>query len=224
MFAGHVGAGLAISRADRSMNPGVLVFAAMLTDFLLWSFVLLGWESVSIPADYAASHQMHFTFPYSHSMAASVALSLTATAIAYLWYRAPGRGNMRPAVLVGAAVLSHWLLDALVHVPEIPLAGGTSHKVGLGLWQHMALALGIESLVLLAGLWMYLAGAPTSGGRKWGMGILGLFVLGSTVAGMTVAPAPPSVATVAVSSLITIVVVTALASWFGAVQTAQRSS
>ena len=224
MFAGHVGAGLALSRADRSMNPGVLVFAAMLTDFLLWSFVLLGWESVSIPADYATSHQMHFTFPYSHSMAASVALSLTAAAIAYLWYRAPGRGNMRPAVLVGAAVLSHWLLDALVHVPEIPLAGDRSFKVGLGLWQHMTIALGIESLVLLIGLWMYLAGAPTARGRKWGMGILGMFVLASTISGMTVAPSPPSISIVAISSLITIIVVTALTAWFGAVRPMQRSS
>lgn len=221
MFAGHIGAGLALSRTDRSMNPGVLVFAAMLTDFLLWSFVLLGWESASIPADYASSHQMQFTFPYSHSLTAAVALSFIAATAAYLWHRAPGRNGMRPAVLVGAAVLSHWLLDALVHVPEIPLIGESSPKVGLGLWQHMALALGIESLVLLVGLWMFLSGAPISRGRRWGMGILGMFVLASTIFGMTVAPAPPSIRVVAASSLVTIIVVTALTTWFGAVRPAK---
>ena len=223
MFAGHVGAGLALSRADRSMNPGVLVFAAMLTDFLLWSFVLLGWESVFIPADYAASHQMQFTFPYSHSLTAAVFWSVLAAAAAYLWYRAPDRNGIRPAVLVGAAVLSHWLLDALVHVPEIPLAGEDSHKVGLELWQNMTLALGIESLVLLVGLWMFLSGAQISRGRKWGMGMLGMFVLASTIFGMTVAPSPPSISIVAISSLITIIVVTVLAAWFGAVRPKQRN-
>lgn len=222
MFAGHVGAGLALSRADRSMNPGILVFAAMLTDFLLWSFVLLGWESASLPADYASSHQMRFTFPWSHSLTAAVASSLIAATAAYLWYRAPGRGGARPALLVGAAVLSHWLLDAVVHIPEIPILGESSSKVGLGLWQHMTLALGFESLVLLAGLWMYLSGAQISRGRKWSMGMLGMFVLGSTIAGMTVAPAPPSIAAVAASSLITIIVVTALAAWFGAARPARR--
>ena len=49
-----------------------------------------------------------------------------------------------------------------------------------------------------------------------------MFVLGSTIAGMTVAPAPPSIAAVAASSLITIIVVTALAAWFGAARPARR--
>jgi membrane-bound metal-dependent hydrolase YbcI (DUF457 family) len=205
------------------MNPGVLVFAAMLTDILLWSFVLLGWESASIPADYVASHQMQFTFPYSHSLTAAVASSLIAAAAAYFWYSAPGRRGIRPAVLVGAAVLSHWLLDALVHVPEIPLIGESSPKVGLGLWQHMTFALVVESLVLIVGLWMYLSGAPISRGKRWGMGILGMFVLASTIFGMTVAPSPPSVSIVAISSLITTIVVTALAAWLGAVRPKQRN-
>ena len=54
MFAGHIGAGLAIGRADRRINVGVLISAALLLDAVLWLFILLGWESVSIPADFAA--------------------------------------------------------------------------------------------------------------------------------------------------------------------------
>ncbi len=68
MFAGHIGAGLAIGRADRRINVGVLISAALLLDAVLWLFILLGWESVSIPADFAASYQPHFNFPYSHSL------------------------------------------------------------------------------------------------------------------------------------------------------------
>jgi hypothetical protein len=42
MFAGRVGAALAIARAERRVNVGVFVVAALLLDLLLWVFVLLG--------------------------------------------------------------------------------------------------------------------------------------------------------------------------------------
>ena len=71
MFAGHVGAGLAIGSLERRINVGVFIFAAVLIDFMLWLFVLLGRESVIIPADYAATHQPEFVFPYSHGLLAA---------------------------------------------------------------------------------------------------------------------------------------------------------
>ncbi len=67
MFAGHLGTALAFGRAERGVNVGVFVVAALLLDFLLWLFVLLGWESVTIPADFASKHQAEFVFPYSHA-------------------------------------------------------------------------------------------------------------------------------------------------------------
>ena len=70
MFAGHIGAALAIGRAERGLNVGLFIAAALLLDFLLWTFVLMGWESVAIPADFAATHQAEFVFPYSHGLLA----------------------------------------------------------------------------------------------------------------------------------------------------------
>jgi hypothetical protein len=43
MLAGHVGAALAVGRAERHVNVGAFVIAALLLDILLWLFVLLGW-------------------------------------------------------------------------------------------------------------------------------------------------------------------------------------
>lgn len=63
MFAGHVGAAMAIGRAERRVNVGVFIFAAFLLDFALWTFVLLGWECVTIPANFNATHQPQFVFP-----------------------------------------------------------------------------------------------------------------------------------------------------------------
>jgi hypothetical protein len=215
MFAGHIGAGLAIGRLERRINVGVFVFAAVLIDFMLWLFVLLGWESVVIPADFAATHQPDFVFPYSHGLLAGIAWSALASTAAFFYYRRLKGARFRAAALVAAAVFSHWLLDALVHVPELPVAGAGSIKVGLGLWQSMPAALAVEALIAAAGLSLFLSGSGISRAKKLWLAVLCLVVLASTVVGMTVAPPPPSVRAMAVTSLVTIAVVCALAGWLG---------
>ena len=215
MFAGHIGAALAIGRAERRVNLGAFVFATLLLDLVLWLFVLLGWESVTIPANFSRSHQPEFVFPWSHGLLAAIAWSSLAGTGTFLWFAQRGSANMRAAVCVAMAVFSHWPLDALVHAPELPIAGEGSTKVGLGVWQSMPIALTVEALIALAGLWLFVAGAHLARGRKLWLGVLTLVTLGFTIAGMTVAPAPPSVATMASSSLLTIVAVCALAGWLG---------
>src|SRR4051812_900568 len=134
MFAGHLGAALAIGRADPQLNVGVFVTAAFLLDLLLWLFVLLGWESVSIPADFASTRQPAFYFPYSHGLATSAGWSACAGLVAFMvGPRGTGSRRWRAAFLVAGAVFSHWLLDALVHRPELPVGGADSAKVGLAL-------------------------------------------------------------------------------------------
>ena len=120
MFAGHIGVGLSIGRAGRGVNVGVFITAALLLDFLLWLFVLIGWESVAIPADFARAHQPELTFPYSHGLVASAVWSTLAAVAAFALYSSL-RTRWRAATLVGVAVLSHWVLDGLVHRPELPL-------------------------------------------------------------------------------------------------------
>ena len=219
MFAGHVGAGLAIGSRERRINVGVFIFAAVLIDFLLWLFVLFGWESVIIPANYTTTHQPEFVFPFSHGFFACIAWSALAGAAAFLCYRRLEKTRFRAAALVSAAVLSHWLLDALVHTPDLPLAGARSAKVGLGLWQSMPVALAVEALIATAGLSLFLSGSGISRAKKLWLAVLCFVVLASTVMGMTVAPPPPSAIAMAGTSLVTIAVVVALAGWLGRLPT-----
>lgn len=215
MFAGHIGAALAIGRAEPRVNVGVLIGAALLLDLLLWSFILLGWESVQIPADFARTHQPVFVFPYSHSLLGSLVWSVLAGAGGFVVFSGTSKARWQVAGWVGAAVLSHWLLDVLVHAPELPLAGEGSFRFGLGLWNDMPLGLAVEAMVLVVGLGLYLRGAALSRGRKIGLLVLALAALIFTVLGMTVAPAPPSATAMAGSSLLTIVLVSGLAGRLG---------
>jgi hypothetical protein len=206
---------MAIGRAERRVNLGVLVFAAVFLDLVLWLFVLLGWESVTIPADFDTTHQPEFVFPYSHGLLAGVVWSALAGVATFFWYPRLNAAKLRAAALVAAAVFSHWLLDALVHAPELPLAGASSAKVGVGLWQAMPVALAVEAFIALAGLCLFVSGAGLSRAKRFWLSVLALLILAFTVAGMTVAPPPPSAVAMAASSLATIIVVCALAFWLG---------
>lgn len=120
MFAGHVGVALALGRAERRLNLGVVVLAALLLDVALWALVLAGVEHATIPADYAQRHYLVFDFPYSHGLVAAAVWSLLTALATWHWLRTR-RWRSRAALIVGLAVFSHFLLDALVHVPELPV-------------------------------------------------------------------------------------------------------
>jgi hypothetical protein len=53
-------------------------------------------------------------------------------------------------------VLSHWVLDWLVHLPDMPLVPGGGPKLGLALWLHPAMAQTLELLCFIAGVLVYL--------------------------------------------------------------------
>jgi len=58
------------------------------------------------------------------------------------------------AAIVGVAVFSHWVLDFLVHRPDLPLYDNTA-KVGLGLWNLPAIAFALEAALLFGGMLLY---------------------------------------------------------------------
>jgi hypothetical protein len=215
MFAGHLGVGLAIGRAERRVNVGLFVAAALLLDFVLWLLVLLGWESVAIPATFASTHQAEFVFPYSHSLAASVAWSALAAAGAWAICARLGPARVRVVLLIAAATFSHWLLDVLVHRPELPLAGATSPVMGFGLWNSMPVALAAEGAIVMLGIFLFIPRSRLPRGRSVAIAVLSLVILVFTVVGSTLAPPPPSGVAMAGSSLVTLVVVCALVAWLG---------
>src|SRR5262249_5471004 len=125
-----------------------------------------GWEQVEVPSDFSVRHQLAFRFPLSHGLVAAIGWSIVSLALAPLAMKCAKRDRLRAALLIGLAVFSHWLLDAIVHRPELPIVGESSAKVGFSLWDHRAFALAVESLLGLFGLWFYLRSAGLPRWRK----------------------------------------------------------
>ena len=147
MFAGHVGAALAIGRAERRVNVGAFVFAAVLLDVVLWLLVLLGWESVTIPANFASTHQPEFVFPYSHGLLASIAWSALAGVAIFIWYPHLKEGKSRAAGLVAHGSLLALASRCARPCTRVAGRGRRFMKVGLGLWHSMPVALAVEALM-----------------------------------------------------------------------------
>src|SRR5437879_4231 len=94
--------------------------------------------------------------PYTHSLVGAVLWSTAAGFIYYLVRRVDGS---LAALIVAAAVFSHWVLDLLVHRPDLPIYDNAA-KVGLGLWNFRVLALGLEAAVLFGGMLLYFGLRP----------------------------------------------------------------
>jgi len=152
MFVGHYGASFAAKRGAPSVPLWVLFIAVQLLDVVWAPLVLLGIEKVRIVPGITATNPFDLYYmPYTHSLVAALLWSAGAFAI----YRGVMRrdGTMA-ALIVAAAVFSHWVFDLVVHRPDLPLYDDTA-KVGLGLWNFPALAFGLESALLFGGMCLY---------------------------------------------------------------------
>ncbi|HEY0593334.1 MAG TPA: hypothetical protein VGF40_16295 [Thermoanaerobaculia bacterium] len=151
MFIGHFGAALGAKRFAPRSSLGALVLAAQFID-LLWPILLLaGLETVAIRPGITRVTPLDFEhYPLSHSLVMAAAWGVL---LAFLYWLVSK--SARGAVVVGLLVPSHWLLDLLVHRPDLPLAPGDSPKVGLGLWSSPAATIAVEGAIFLAGLALY---------------------------------------------------------------------
>lgn len=211
MFVGHYSVSYAARSADRAVPLWILFLAVQLVD-VFWSiFVLLGIEKVRIVPGITATNPLDLHYmPYTHSLPAAVGWALVGGAAYWAWRR-----SRRGALLVGGAVFSHWILDVVVHRPDLPL-WGNAHKVGLGLWDHPTLALGLEAGLLLAGLAGYMARTRPAPGAAI-TGLFGMPVFAAAMVAMQVvvffgAP-PPTPAAAAVTALAAYAVLAGLAWW-----------
>ncbi len=129
MFVGH----LAVSLGAKAVEPKVPLSALVAASFgldLLWPLLVLGGiERVSVAPGNTAFTPLAFeSYPWSHSLLLAAVWGMIAWVFAYLTTK-----SQRLSLLVGAVVVSHWVLDFVTHHPDLPLWPG-GPKLGLGLW------------------------------------------------------------------------------------------
>ena len=118
MFVGHYGVSFSAKSLETSIPLWVLFLAVQFLDVLWAPFILLGIEKVRIVPGITASNPLDLYYmPYTHSLVAAVLWSFVC-GVVYQLVAHPSR--RQASVVIGLAVFSHWVLDFIVHRPDLP--------------------------------------------------------------------------------------------------------
>ncbi|ADM10145.1 membrane protein, putative [Parvularcula bermudensis HTCC2503] len=135
MFIGHYAVAFAAKTTTRSVPLWHLIVATQLVDFVWSVLILAGIEKASIePGFMAASDLNLYHMPYTHGLLATVLWTVISGLLYGLLIARSHK--IAAGLLIGAAVGSHWVLDLIVHGPDLPLISGPP-KFGLGLWDYL---------------------------------------------------------------------------------------
>jgi hypothetical protein len=153
MFIGHWAPALAAAAVTRrEPRLGTLFVAAQLVDWAFFAFLLTGAEHMRVAPGITAMNPMDlYDMPLTHSLAGSAVCAFGFALVVWVWRR-----DLGFALLAGGVVVSHWLLDLIVHRPDLTLAGAPP-KMGFGLWNHPAIEMPLELGLTFGALALYLA-------------------------------------------------------------------
>jgi hypothetical protein len=200
MFVGHYGLALAAKRVAPRTSMGSLFLAVQMLDILWAPAILLGIEHAHIVHGLLPASSLLFTYyPWTHGL-------LMAFGWGWLVFR------FSKNLVLGALVFSHWLLDFLVHTPDLPIYRGGA-LLGLGLWRFREATLLTETLFLLLGLWIYLrttrAVAPAG---AYAMKVFVALLIAMEVANLY-GPVPNSINALAIAAEVSYLGFAAIAWW-----------
>jgi hypothetical protein len=199
MFLGHFGLGFAGKRAAPAVSLGTLFLAVQWADLLFFVFCILGIEDFRIdPGSTRMTPMDFYDYPYSHSLLALAIWGLVVGGTYGLLKK-----NRRAGVVLAVGVLSHWVLDVLMHRPDMPIAPPSiaSAKVGLSIWNHPMLTVILELLVYGGGILVYVRTTrPVDRTGSWALWSLVVF-LAVVWAGNAFGPPPANERVVSLSGV-----------------------
>ena len=148
---GHLAIGFAAKATTPKAPLWLLLTATEMSDLLFFAFQAAGIERSGVSTtDLSRGIEMvkAGVLPWSHGLFMCVVWSVVVAAITFLFYQ-----DRRTSTVVGLLIFSHWILDFIVHLPDLPLFFEGSPLLGLGLWgSGIGLAIsGILEFALLAG-------------------------------------------------------------------------
>jgi hypothetical protein len=145
MLAGHYAAAYALKAARPAVPLWAYFIAVQAVDIVFFVFALTGLETLRVVPGARGPLAMDLArIPYTHSLALTIVYAAALVAAAS-WL-----GHLRAGVALAGALLSHWLLDLLVHLHDLPLTWSGADTVGWGLWRWPLAALSLEIGLVLA--------------------------------------------------------------------------
>ncbi len=206
MFVGHYAAAMAAKAIEPKAPMWTLAAAAQLVDIGWSAFIIAGIERASVDPALPGSTLVLEHMPWTHSLPMALAWSVGAALLAKLILRLPSWAG----AVVGLTVFSHWLLDLLVHRPDLELWPG-GEKVGFGLWNYPVPEQAVEmGLIAICGA-VWIASRKSLGGFAWpAIAFIAFLVALQIVAMLSPQPAgalgPESGATILILYLVVVAV------------------
>lgn len=196
VFVGHYGLALAAKRVAPCASLGVLILGAQLVDLIWPALLLAGIERVGVVPSENPFLRLSFEwYPWTHSLVTGLLWGALAGVLYAVWSR-----DRRAGLVVGGLVVSHWIVDFITHVPDLPLYPG-GPVAGLGLWRSVAGTMIVEAIMFAAGVAVY-AGATRAIDRRGRYGFWGLVAFLAVLYFANVyGPPPPNVNAVAWGAL-----------------------
>ncbi len=153
MITGH----FSLATGTKAVAPRLPLWALLLASFwldvifiFLFAAAIEGLTQVD-PAHPAYGGALIHAY-YTHSLVGALAIAaLTGWLVTRWWGRQGG-------LVIGAVVFSHWVLDLLVHRPDLPILPGNLGNLpllGLGLWNYPWLSAAVELAMVLIGVYLY---------------------------------------------------------------------
>jgi hypothetical protein len=153
MIAGHFGFAAAVKAQERQAPLWALMLATVWLDIVFVPLFLAKIETLSVaPGTIGGYGSAIIHADYTHAVLGAIVLSVLFGAVAQM------RWGRRTGVVLAAVVFSHWVLDLVVHRPDLPiLPGNAGHlpEFGFGLWEHPVAAMTIELLIVVIGAALY---------------------------------------------------------------------
>ena len=194
MFIGHIAVALAGKRMAPSVSLATWLASVQLVDLLWPLFLLTGLEHVRVAPGITRFTPLDFyDYPITHSLIGAVCWAVL---FGGGWMIV--RRNTRVAALLAPGVVSHWVLDAISHRPDMPVLPHGPY-VGLGLWNSVAATLLVE-LTMFAGAIAVYVRHGGAGRRRTSFWLLMAFLLVIYFAA-SFGPPPPDTRTLALSAL-----------------------
>lgn len=196
MFIGHYAPG-ALGAGTGQIKLWQAFVGAQLVDYGWSGLILAGAEKARITPGFTKANALDlYHMPYTHSLGMAVIWAVVGAVIFWLVFRKQAKAG---AIIFGLVVLSHWFMDLIVHVPDLPLWFGTE-KYGLGLWNNRAFSFLLEVGIFVLAMLYYLKNTNANGkaGRIWPLALIGLMILLQIFGNY--GPPPKSVTEMAISA------------------------